>query len=169
MPDPIPRQSNRAPWAALVLALAALLSNGVFFLGLPGQRLVPWIGVGLIVAALLWAALGVKRAFLQSQVFGGKVSSAILGVLALAISAFTMFAFIHARELPVSAGAPQVGQKAPDFTLADTHGIPISLGLLFGKPDGLASSAPKRDVASNFLNSAPPPKAVLLVFYRGYW
>ena len=151
MPEIAARQSNRAPWAALVLALAAMLSNVAFFIPFPGQRFVPWIDVGLVIAALLWAALGIKRAFLQPQLFGGKKSSSILGVLALAICAFTMFVFIHARELPASAGAPQVGQKAPDFKLADTNGNPVSLSQLLGN------------------GGSPAPRAVLLVFYRGDW
>ncbi|HEU4415819.1 MAG TPA: hypothetical protein VFT65_13615 [Candidatus Angelobacter sp.] len=151
MPETNGRQSNRAPWAAFFLALAAMLSNVAFFVAFPGQRFVPWIGVGLVVASLLWVALGIKRAFLQPQLFGGKKSSSILGVLALAICAFTMFAFIHARELPASAGAPQVGQKAPDFTLADTSGNSVSLAQLLGQA------------------GSPAPRAVLLIFYRGDW
>jgi hypothetical protein len=38
MPDTTTRQRNWAPWIGLLLALAAMLSNGVYFLGLPGQR-----------------------------------------------------------------------------------------------------------------------------------
>ncbi|MGC2696088.1 MAG: hypothetical protein WA738_09870 [Candidatus Angelobacter sp.] len=165
MPETTERQSNRAPWAALALALAALLSNAVFFLALPGQRFVPWVEVGVIVAALSWAALGVKRAFLQPQMYGGKVGSSILGLVAVAICAFTMFGFFHARELPASAGAPKVGEKASDFTLADTNGNKVSLGQLLGRAEaGSASPA-----TANNVGSATPPKAVLLVFYRGYW
>ena len=53
--------------------------------------------------------------------------------------------------LPASPGAPRVGEKAPDFTLADTAGKPVSLASLL-KP---AESGEK--------------PWVLLVFYRGYW
>ena len=49
----------------------------------------------------------------------------------------------------------QVGQRAPDFTLADSTGRSVSLDdLLAAEPGNLASSG---------------PKAVLLIFYRGYW
>ena len=51
-----------------------------------------------------------------------------------------------------TAGVPQVGQKTPDFTLANTNGQQISLAQLLSTPVGNAH-----------------PKAVLLVFYRGYW
>jgi len=52
------------------------------------------------------------------------------------------------------AETPIVGQKAPDFTLQDTSGHPVTLAQL------LSSPVP---------GSAEPPKAVLLIFYRGYW
>jgi peroxiredoxin len=53
-------------------------------------------------------------------------------------------------QLPLSTGAPYVGQKVPDFTLPDQHGKPVSLeGLL--KPAG----------AGEF-------KGLVLIFYRGY-
>ncbi len=55
-----------------------------------------------------------------------------------------------------AASALEVGQKAPDFTLADTNGKTVSLSELLTRPiEGKAAS-------SN-------PKGVLLIFYRGYW
>jgi hypothetical protein len=167
------RRPNRAPWLALLLALAAMLSNGAFFLGLPGQQVIPWLGVALTIAALVYAVLGLLRAFRQPQVYGGKVSSSILGVVALLICAVSVFTSVHSRDLPAAGGAPQVGQKAPDFTLADTSGNKVSLGQLLGKGhasaltgSGNAGGSPA-GAASNA--SAAAPKAVLLVFYRGYW
>jgi hypothetical protein len=127
-----------------------------------------------LVAALVFAVLGMLRAFRQPQVYGGKVSSSILGVLALLICGLSVFSLVHARDLPAAGGAPQVGQKAPDFTLADTSGNKVSLGQLLGKGDasaladsGHAGSSPA-GAASN-ASGAVAPKAVLLVFYRGYW
>src|SRR5882757_400686 len=120
MAETITRQRNWAPWIALLLALAALLSNAGFFLGLPGQRAIPWLSVALAIAALVCAAVGIMRAFRQQQVYGGKVSSSILGVVSLLICGLVVFASVHSRDLPSSAAAPQVGQKVPDFTLADT-------------------------------------------------
>src|SRR3954468_7146377 len=140
-----PRQRNWAPWIALLLALAAMLSNAAFFMGLPGQRAIPWLSVALAIAALVCAAMGVMRAFRQSQVYGGKISSSILGVLSLLICGLVAVASVTSRALPVATNAPQVGQKVPDFTLADTNGNKVSLGQLLGK-DRVSLVAPPREV-----------------------
>jgi hypothetical protein len=172
VPQPTVRQRNRAPWIALLLALAALLSNAGFFMGLPGQRAIPWLSVALAIGALVCAAVGIMRAFRQSQIYGGKVSSSILGVVSLLISALVVFTSVSSRALPVATGAPQVGQKVPDFTLADTNGNKVSLDQLLGKADAstLASANnPTGQATSAGMSAATPPKAVLLVFYRGYW
>jgi hypothetical protein len=173
LPQATPRQRNWAPWIALLLALVAMLSNAGFFLGLPAQRAIPWLSVALAIAALVCAAVGIMRAFRQPQVYGGKVSSSILGVLSLLICGLVAIAAVTSRALPSSAAAPQVGQKVPDFTLADTNGNKISLGQLLGKAEAsaLPHSATAGSIASgaNSNLTATPPKAVLLVFYRGYW
>lgn len=166
MPEQIARQRNWAPWTGLLLAVAAMLSNAAFFVALPGQRALAWLGVALTIAALVCAVIGVMRAFRQPQVYGGKVSSSILGVVSLLICGLIAFGSFHARDLPSSAAAPQVGQKAPDFTLADTSGNKVSLEQLLkleGREAVLRAGGITRD------NTNPMPKAVLLVFYRGYW
>ena len=57
------------------------------------------------------------------------------------------------KPLPASKGSPQVGQKAPGFTLPDTAGKPVKLSELLAAP------------------AAPGAKGswLLLIFYRGYW
>jgi peroxiredoxin len=65
---------------------------------------------------------------------------------------FIFTSFIAARWLPASTGAPQVSQKAPEFTLKDTGNKAVSLTDLLSQP----------------INNKPP-RGVLLVFYRGYW
>ena len=178
MPETIPpqqtgRQRNWAPWIGLLLAVAAMLSNAGFFVALPGQRAIAWLGVVLVIAAIVCAVIGVMRAFRQPQVYRGKLSSSILGVLSLLVCGLVAFASIGSRALPSSAAAPQVGQKVPDFTLADTSGNKISLDQLLGKAgaSALPNSATAGSLASGANSSAiaTPPRAVLLVFYRGYW
>jgi hypothetical protein len=168
LPQQTVRQRNWAPWLGLLLAVAALLSNAGFFVALPGQGVLAWLGVALAIAALVCAVIGVMRAFRQSQVYGGKVSSSILGVLSLLICALVALASIGARKLPSSSAAPQVGQKVPDFTLADSNGIQVSLDALLGRAPGSISQGAPVPVNSPYISSVRP-KAVLLVFYRGYW
>jgi hypothetical protein len=73
----------------------------------------------------------------------------ILGLMALSWVRFLSFGL--PPQLPSSSGAPRLGQKAPQFTLPDQDGKPVSLaGLL--KPRG--------GVAAN---------GIILIFYRGYW
>jgi peroxiredoxin len=132
-----------------------------------------FLGVALVIAALVCAAAGILRTFRQPQRYGGKVSSSILGVVSLLLCGLAAFASMHSRDLPEATGAPQVGQKVPDFTLADTSGNKVSLGQLLGKAEvsALPHSATAGSIASgaNPNAAATPPKAVLLVFYRGYW
>jgi hypothetical protein len=178
MPELTERRRNWAPWLGLLLAVAAMLSNAGFFLGLPGERAIPWLSLALAIAALVCAVIGAMRAFRQSNVYGGKASSSILGVVVLLIGAATVFGHVSARALPAAAGAPQVGQKAPDFTLADTNGNKVSLGQLLGK-DRISLTATPREALERLgmAKGLPPiaagaavaPKAVLLIFYRGYW
>jgi peroxiredoxin len=66
-----------------------------------------------------------------------------------------IFTFFLARKLPGTIAAPQIGQRVPDFTLTDANGQSVSLDSLFTPASGEPQSA--------------APKAVLLIFYRGYW
>lgn len=141
---------NWAPLLALLLALAAVLSNLLIFLRLPADRMIVWLSLGLAVVALVFLFTGIRRAFTTGR---GKVLSSIGGVLSLLLCALAIFAFFSARAIPASKGAPQVGQKAPDFTLTDTGGKQVSLTQLLTTP----------------LPNGSAPKAALLVFYRGYW
>ncbi|HEY1527482.1 MAG TPA: hypothetical protein VGH51_14700 [Candidatus Angelobacter sp.] len=44
-----------------MLAVAALLSNAGFFLAIPGQRALAWLGVILVIAAIVCAVIGIMR------------------------------------------------------------------------------------------------------------
>jgi hypothetical protein len=161
------RRSNWAPWLALLLVLAVIGLNVAVFLGIPGQRLIPWLSLALALAAVIYAAIGLRRAFGQSHLYGGKISGCIFGALALLMFAMVVFGQYHARDLPASSGAPQVGQKAPDFTLSDSNGNKVSLGQLLGS--GAAVTGTPGEASGATTVGSPAPKAVLLIFYRGYW
>jgi hypothetical protein len=81
--------------------------------------------------------------------------------LALLIGAVLMLLALPARsraQLPPSKNAPQVGQKAPDFTLPDSTGRDVKLSTLrSGEPEVWGATA------------EIPGYWILLIFYRGYW
>ncbi len=105
------------------------------------------------------SAVGLARAYRQPEVYRGKVSGLILEALGLlAFGLFIFGVFVHARRLPPSTGAPQVGQKAPDFSLVDQEGNSVTLSALLALPQGGTAAR-----GTNKTN------AVFLIFYRGYW
>ena len=146
------RRRNGALWLGLFLAVLGVLSNGLTFLGFPAS-IVPWISLVLPVVGLVFVMLGLWRAFARPSAYKGKIAGTIVVILSLVFLTASVAYFWGARKLPHPAGAPGIGQRAPDFTLPDSSGQPVSLSQLFAAPPG----------------GAAPPKAVLLVFYRGYW
>jgi hypothetical protein len=159
MPDATERRKNTAPWWGLLFALGAIGCNVAFFMSPPLQGALPWLSVLCAVLALVFLAAGLRRAFGQAHVYRGKVLSVVLTVIALFPLGLTAFAFVKARELPSSTAAPQVGERVPDFTLSDTTGKPVSLDQLLAPAASVSTSQ----------SQAQAPKAVLLIFYRGYW
>ena len=149
------RRFNWPLWVGFLLTLAAFLTYFAVFVWFPVTRDFPWANLVLFVIAGLLLVIGVRRGFASDRPHPtrSKVVTSIVGLLSLLVIAFFVFTvFIAARWLPASAGAPQVGQRAPDFTLTDTTGKQVSLNELLTSP----------------VNGSAP-KGVLLVFYRGYW
>lgn len=149
------RSFNWPLWVGFVLTLGAFLSYYLIFVWFPLTRDFPWASLLLFALAGLLLFGGVRRGFSsdRSKPKRAKIVTSIVGILSVLVFAFFIFMiFIFGRWLPPSKGAPQVGQKAPDFTLADTSGKQVSL-------TELLSSA----------ENGRPTKGVLLVFYRGYW
>jgi cytochrome bd-type quinol oxidase subunit 2 len=145
---------NFMPWVALAFSILSLACNVALFVGTPQQAALPWLSIFFAVAALFFLIVGLTRAFDRQTIYRGKTLSIVVSVFVLIIVSFIGFLSIRTRELPSAASAPQVGQRVPDFTLTDTSGKPVSLGQLLE--------------ASPLIHAAPP-KAVLLIFYRGYW
>jgi len=153
MNEAIVRRWNWPLWAGFALNVLAFFSYFLVFAQFPLTRNFPWANLLLFVLAEVLLAMGVLRAFGQSQVYRGKITGPILSALsALILAGFVFTVFVLARRLPVSSNAPRVGTKAPEFTLLDTSNKPVSLAELLATPQ-----------------NGTAPKGVLLVFYRGYW
>ena len=151
----IARRFNWPLWVGFVLTLAAFFTYFAVFVWFPVTRDFPWANLVIFLIAGLLLFLGLRQGFASDRPHPtrSKIVSSIVGLLSVLVFAFFVFAvFIAARWLPASTGAPQVGQRAPDFTLTDTTGKQVNLNELLTTP----------------INGSAP-KGVLLVFYRGYW
>ena len=142
----MPRQRNFLPLAGFLVCAIAFVSYFLFFARFPATRDVPWASWLLFALGLALVGAGVRRAFRQPEQYRGRVLGPILGVLSLAVlGLFLFYTLSLSRQLPAAANAPKVGEKAPDFTLADAQGRPMRLYDLLGQ------------------------NWVVLIFYRGYW
>lgn len=149
------RRLNWPLWVGFVLTLAAFISYTTIFVWFPATRDFPWINLLLFIVAAVLVFLGVRRGFASDKPHPTRskiVTTIFASLSALVIALFVFGFFIFARWLPESKGAPQVGQTAPEFTLPDSSGKPVSLAELLSTPQ-----------------NGSPSKGVLLVFYRGYW
>jgi hypothetical protein len=149
------RRFNWPSWTGFLLSLIAFLSYFSVFVWFPITRDFPWANLLLFGFAAALLLVGARRAFARDRPrpTRSKIAASILTTLSVAIfGLFIFLIFIFARSLPASHGAPQVGQKAPDFTLTDTNSKPVSLSELLASPV-----------------NGQTPRGVLLVFYRGYW
>ncbi len=151
------RRWNLLLYLGFLLVLVAFLSYFVFFARFPSTRDVPWVNLLLLALALGILGAGLTRAYRQPQQYRGKVSGPILAVLSVAIAGlFVFYNFSFSKWLPASKGAPQAGQQAPDFTLPDANGKPVTLSKLWGNSASVSAGA-------------PGDQWVFLIFYRGYW
>lgn len=139
-------------WAGFLLSVGAFFSYFAFFVEFPVTRNFPWANLLLFLIAAILLVVGLRRAYGSPEVFRGKIFGPILTVLSLAICVLFTGIFLGGRKMPSAAGAPQVGTRAPEFTLSDSDNQRVSLAGLLSEP--LAGTV---------------PKGVMLVFYRGYW
>jgi hypothetical protein len=148
------RHRNFLPLAGLLVCLAGFLSYFFVFYRFPVTRDVPWVSWLLFALGLGLVGVGVRRPFRQPERYRGRRLGPILALVSLAVVGFFVFATtVASRQLPASAGAPKVGQKAPDFVLPDSAGRPVRLYDLLGAKAG----------------GSGPASWVVLIFYRGYW
>jgi hypothetical protein len=140
------RSVNWIVWAGFATAVAAAVSYIPIFVPFPITRDLPWANFLLFLAAGAMLVVGLRRAYARPERYRGKISGVILSVLSLGLLVLFSAGTLWFARLPVPQTALRVGQQAPDFTLTDATGSPVSLSQLR---------------QSN--------RAVLLIFYRGYW
>jgi len=150
----IERRTNSALWYGLLITCIGIATHFLYFLRPPPtiSHLLPWINLLLPAIGLILLFVGLAGAFGRSAVYSGKIWGSGVTAIALLLFAGEIWLFEKTRDVPKSAGAPQVGERLSEFTLSDSSGQPTSLSQLF-----LASA------------DGSQPKAVLLIFYRGYW
>ena len=148
------RRTNSALWYGLLITLFGIATQFFYFLRPPRpiSHVLPWINLLLPTIGVIFLFIGLARAFSRAAVYSGKIWGSSVTVIALLLLIGNVVLFRHTRDVPNSAGAPQVGQRLPEFTLSDSSGQPTSLSQLFAAA-----------------GDGSQPKAVLLVFYRGYW
>jgi hypothetical protein len=140
------RRWNWPIWVGFVVVVAGLFSYGLF-VRFPPTRDFPWANFLLLGIGVALLIVGLFRAFGRPQVYRGKIFGSMFTAIAVLVVAFFSYEIFYVlRQVPASAGAPRVGQKAPDFILLDQNGKPVGLG------DLLSGS-----------------RAVALIFYRGFW
>jgi hypothetical protein len=148
------RERNFLPLAGLLVCLAGFLSYFLVFFRFPVTRDVPWVSWLLFALGLGLLVVGLRRPYRQPERYRGRRLGPVLALVSLVVVGFFVFATtVASRQLPASAGAPKVGEKAPDFVLQDPAGRPVRLYDLLGAKAGGAGSA----------------SWVVLIFYRGYW
>jgi len=140
------RKWNWPIWLGFVVAGGGLLSYD-FFVRFPITRDFPWANLLLFGIGTVLLLAGLFRAFGRPQLYRGKIFGSIFTAIALFLFAFFSYEIFYVlRQVPLSAQAPRVGEKAPEFTLVDQNGRSVAL--------------------AEFLSDS---KAVLLIFYRGFW
>ena len=147
------KRINWQIWTGFLLSLIAAFSYPFVFVRWPLTREFPWANLVLFAVALVFLFFGVRRAFKPAKTIVSKIFSALASAFGVFLLAALLFMFfVMGSWLPASTGAPQVGGKAPAFTLTDSNDKPVTLAQLLVEP----------------INNQPP-KGVLLIFYRGYW
>lgn len=147
------KRINWQLWLGFLLSVLAFLSYPLVFVNWASTRDFPWANLVLFAIAALFLLMGIRRALAPDRRRSSKVVASIVTALSVLIIAIFIFvAFVASRWLPPSTGAPQVAQKAPDFSLTDTNNKSVLLGELLSQPI-----------------NGKPAKGALLIFYRGYW
>jgi hypothetical protein len=141
------RHRNVSIWAGFAIVIVALVSYIPIFTLFPVTRDVPWANYLLFLLGGGLLAVGVRRAFRDQEHYRGKISGSILAVLSVLLFGFFAASILYfGKQIPSAERVLRPGQPAPPFVLQDVAG---------------------KQVASSELLKGH--RAVVLVFYRGYW
>ena len=141
------RHRNVLLWSGFAIVIVALVSYIPIFALFPVTRDIPWANYLLFFLGGGLLAVGVKRAFRDPVHYRGKIGGSILAVLSLLLfGLFVSVIFYFSKQVPSPEQALRSGQPAPPFVLQDIEG--------------------KSRASSELLKNH---RAVVLVFYRGYW
>ena len=139
------RKWNWPIWIGFIVAVGGLFSYE-FFAQFPVTRDFPWATLVLFGVGAALLIVGLFRAFGRPQLYRGKIFGSIFTLITALLFAFFAYEIFYVlRQVPLSAQAPRVGQRAPSFSLPDQNG---------------------KEVALNDLLS---PNGAVLIFYRGHW
>jgi hypothetical protein len=143
----VKRHWNVPIWAGFVIVIVALVSYIPIFAVFPVTRDVPWANYLLFLLGGGLLGVGVRRALRDPEQYRGKISGSILAVLSVLLLGFFVVGTVYlTKQIPSAERALRPGQPAPPFVLRDIAG--------------------KQLASSELLKSH---RAVVLVFYRGYW
>jgi len=141
------RSWNLPIWIGFVIVVIALASYIPVFTKFAVTRDFPWANYLLFLAGGVVLAWGLRRAYRDPQRYRGKISGTILGVLAVVLAgSFVVFTVYLSKQIPSAESALHTGQRAPAFRLQNADGKQVTFA----------------DLANN-------QRAVVLIFYRGYW
>ena len=121
-------------------------------------RAVFWPALLLFAVAGVLLFSGLKRRSREPELYRGKITGYVLSSLSvLILGLFGFGVYQVSRVFPDAKNAPQIGQRAPEFSLLDSNGRNFTLAQLLSTP------------ITNSASFARSSKGVLVVFYRGYW
>lgn len=140
------RSWNLPLWIGSVWVLLGFFSYA-FLVRFPLTRDFPWLNILMFFTGGIFLVIGLFRAFARPQQYRGRIFGSVLTLLGLILFGLFVYGLFYlTRQMPASARAPRVGEKAPEFTLPDTNGKTVSLADLRASGRG-----------------------VILIFYRGHW